>query len=202
MADPLTDMPSTVSRRARRPAPAAPLTLASMTRAPPRPVPPRGRGDPRDDQPQPAAPHGPLDRRHARARSCAAAAAPVAVDLGYGAAPWTAVELLQRLRTADPALRGRRRRDRPGPGRGGEAVRAGRADLPARRLRGPAAAARPTAHPGGERAAPVRRGRGRRRLGAAVRAGSRPAGCWSRAPATRSGGGTSGWRWARKGRGP
>ncbi|ALC22357.1 class I SAM-dependent methyltransferase [Streptomyces pristinaespiralis] len=28
--------------------------------------------------------------------------APVAVDLGYGAAPWTAVELLQRLRTADP----------------------------------------------------------------------------------------------------
>ncbi|GAA4913073.1 class I SAM-dependent methyltransferase [Streptomyces coeruleoprunus] len=29
-------------------------------------------------------------------------AAPVAVDLGYGAAPWTAVELLARLRTADP----------------------------------------------------------------------------------------------------
>ncbi|MGW7467527.1 class I SAM-dependent methyltransferase [Streptomyces xantholiticus] len=28
--------------------------------------------------------------------------APVAVDLGYGAAPWTAVELLRRLRTADP----------------------------------------------------------------------------------------------------
>ncbi|MFK4223861.1 class I SAM-dependent methyltransferase [Streptomyces sp. NPDC019890] len=28
--------------------------------------------------------------------------APVAVDLGYGAAPWTALELLQRLRTADP----------------------------------------------------------------------------------------------------
>ncbi|MFE3740532.1 class I SAM-dependent methyltransferase [Streptomyces sp. NPDC059134] len=27
---------------------------------------------------------------------------PVVVDLGYGAAPWTAVELLRRLRTADP----------------------------------------------------------------------------------------------------
>ncbi len=30
------------------------------------------------------------------------AADPVAVDLGYGAAPWTAVELLERLRTARP----------------------------------------------------------------------------------------------------
>ncbi len=30
------------------------------------------------------------------------AGAPVVVDLGYGAAPWTAVELLRRLRTADP----------------------------------------------------------------------------------------------------
>lgn len=30
---------------------------------------------------------------------------PVAVDLGYGAAPWTAVELLARLRTADPRTR-------------------------------------------------------------------------------------------------
>ncbi|MEV4680905.1 class I SAM-dependent methyltransferase [Streptomyces kurssanovii] len=38
--------------------------------------------------------HGPALRR--------ADGAPVAVDLGYGAAPWTAVELLQRLRTADP----------------------------------------------------------------------------------------------------
>lgn len=34
-----------------------------------------------------------------------AAAAPVAVDLGYGAAPWTAVELLHRLRTAAPGVR-------------------------------------------------------------------------------------------------
>ncbi|MFE9121727.1 class I SAM-dependent methyltransferase [Streptomyces sp. NPDC007172] len=32
------------------------------------------------------------------------ASTPVAVDLGYGAAPWTAVELLQRLRTAAPAV--------------------------------------------------------------------------------------------------
>ncbi|MFJ4735622.1 class I SAM-dependent methyltransferase [Streptomyces sp. NPDC088770] len=33
------------------------------------------------------------------------AADPVAVDLGYGAAPWTAVELLTRLRTAAPRAR-------------------------------------------------------------------------------------------------
>lgn len=33
------------------------------------------------------------------------ATAPVAVDLGYGAAPWTAVELLRRLRTAAPRTR-------------------------------------------------------------------------------------------------
>ncbi|WP_174887200.1 class I SAM-dependent methyltransferase [Streptomyces abyssomicinicus] len=33
------------------------------------------------------------------------AAEPVAVDLGYGAAPWTAVELLGRLRTAAPRTR-------------------------------------------------------------------------------------------------
>ncbi|MER7700722.1 MULTISPECIES: class I SAM-dependent methyltransferase [unclassified Streptomyces] len=37
--------------------------------------------------------HGPALRRAGR---------PVAVDLGYGAAPWTAVELLGRLRTAEP----------------------------------------------------------------------------------------------------
>ncbi|MEE1755594.1 class I SAM-dependent methyltransferase [Streptomyces sp. SP18CS02] len=41
-----------------------------------------------------AAVHGPALRRGDEP--------PVAVDLGYGAAPWTAVELLQRLRTADP----------------------------------------------------------------------------------------------------
>ncbi|MFJ5291144.1 MULTISPECIES: class I SAM-dependent methyltransferase [unclassified Streptomyces] len=41
-----------------------------------------------------AAVHGPALRRSAD---------PLAVDLGYGAAPWTAVELLQRLRTAAPA---------------------------------------------------------------------------------------------------
>ncbi|MGW7366979.1 class I SAM-dependent methyltransferase [Streptomyces sp. NPDC054841] len=44
-----------------------------------------------------AAVHGPALRR--------SAAAPVAVDLGYGAAPWTAVELLHRLRTAEPRTR-------------------------------------------------------------------------------------------------
>ncbi|MFD7441589.1 class I SAM-dependent methyltransferase [Streptomyces sp. NPDC059909] len=41
-----------------------------------------------------AAVHGPALRR--------SAGAPVAVDLGYGAAPWTAVELLRRLRAAEP----------------------------------------------------------------------------------------------------
>ncbi|MEU0370398.1 class I SAM-dependent methyltransferase [Streptomyces sp. NPDC006283] len=41
-----------------------------------------------------AATHGPALR--------SSSTAPVAVDLGYGAAPWTAVELLERLRTADP----------------------------------------------------------------------------------------------------
>lgn len=40
-----------------------------------------------------AAVHGPALRRSAD---------PVAVDLGYGAAPWTAVELLRRLRAAEP----------------------------------------------------------------------------------------------------
>jgi hypothetical protein len=40
-----------------------------------------------------AATHGPALRR---------SNAPVAVDLGYGAAPWTALELLVRLRTAEP----------------------------------------------------------------------------------------------------
>ncbi|WP_267242735.1 class I SAM-dependent methyltransferase [Streptomyces sp. PR69] len=44
-----------------------------------------------------AAVHGPALRR--------AETPPVAVDLGYGAAPWTAVELLTRLRTADPRCR-------------------------------------------------------------------------------------------------
>ncbi|MFD5783194.1 class I SAM-dependent methyltransferase [Streptomyces sp. NPDC126933] len=40
-----------------------------------------------------SAAHGPALRRSAD---------PVVVDLGYGAAPWTAVELLRRLRTAEP----------------------------------------------------------------------------------------------------
>ena len=44
-----------------------------------------------------AAAHGPALRR--------AGEAPVAVDLGYGAAPWTAVELLDRLRTVRAGAR-------------------------------------------------------------------------------------------------
>ncbi|MFI6288040.1 class I SAM-dependent methyltransferase [Streptomyces sp. NPDC051018] len=40
-----------------------------------------------------AAVHGPALRRSDR---------PLAVDLGYGAAPWTTLELLRRLRAADP----------------------------------------------------------------------------------------------------
>ncbi|MEV7275377.1 class I SAM-dependent methyltransferase [Streptomyces sp. NPDC093111] len=43
-----------------------------------------------------AATHGPALRR--------SGPPPVAVDLGYGAAPWTPVELLDRLRTADPRV--------------------------------------------------------------------------------------------------
>ncbi|MEV0092242.1 class I SAM-dependent methyltransferase [Streptomyces sp. NPDC050738] len=39
----------------------------------------------------------------AHGRALASADDPLAVDLGYGAAPWTAVELLARLRTAAPA---------------------------------------------------------------------------------------------------
>ncbi|MGW2302006.1 class I SAM-dependent methyltransferase [Streptomyces sp. NPDC001809] len=44
-----------------------------------------------------AAVHGPALRRSPEP--------PLAVDLGYGAAPWTAVELLARLRTAEPRTR-------------------------------------------------------------------------------------------------
>ncbi|EGX55532.1 hypothetical protein SZN_32431 [Streptomyces zinciresistens K42] len=42
---------------------------------------------------------------HALGRELRCAAEPVAVDLGYGAAPWTAVELLGRLRSAAPRVR-------------------------------------------------------------------------------------------------
>jgi hypothetical protein len=44
-----------------------------------------------------AAVHGPVLRR--------AGDPPLAVDLGYGAAPWTAVELLRRLRAVRPDAR-------------------------------------------------------------------------------------------------
>ena len=115
-----------------------------------------------------AAAHGAALRR---------AADPVAVDLGYGAAPWTAVELLHRLRTVraaharvvgieiDPArVAAARPYEREG------------LDLRPRRLRGAAARQRPGPHPGGERAAPVRRGRGRRRSGGGCAPGSAPGG--------------------------
>jgi len=46
-----------------------------------------------------AAAHGPALRRSADPYG------PLAVDLGYGAAPWTAVELLERLRTVCPDVR-------------------------------------------------------------------------------------------------
>ncbi|PJE97456.1 SAM-dependent methyltransferase [Streptomyces carminius] len=46
-----------------------------------------------------AAAHGPALRR------AAGPDGPVAVDLGYGAAPWTAVELLERLRAVCPDVR-------------------------------------------------------------------------------------------------
>ncbi|GAA3229036.1 hypothetical protein GCM10020256_41780 [Streptomyces thermocoprophilus] len=49
---------------------------------------------------------------------------PVAVDLGYGAAPWTAVELLGRAADGGAPHPGRWHRDRTGAGRGGTAVRA------------------------------------------------------------------------------
>ena len=55
------------------------------------------------------------------------AADPLAVDLGYGAAPWTAVELLRPAAPGAPRRPGRGRRDRPRPGRGRAAVRARRA---------------------------------------------------------------------------
>ncbi|MBC9716609.1 class I SAM-dependent methyltransferase [Streptomyces sp. TRM66268-LWL] len=44
-----------------------------------------------------------IAERHGR--TLRSAGAPLAVDLGYGAAPWTAVELLHRLRTAAPGVR-------------------------------------------------------------------------------------------------
>ena len=76
-----------------------------------------------------AAAHGAALRR---------AAAPVAVDLGYGAAPWTARRTAPAAAHRRPRRLGGRHRDRAGPGRRGQAVRARGAHLPARRLRGAA----------------------------------------------------------------
>lgn len=125
---------------------------------------------------------------------------PVAVDLGYGAAPWTAVELSHRLRTVRPDLR-----------------TVGIEIEPAR-----VAAALPYAEPpvltfrrggfevpldGGPalliRAANVLRQyeeEAVRGSGSGSAGGWRRAVCWSRAPATRSAAGTSGWRSTRRAR--
>jgi hypothetical protein len=79
-----------------------PLTLVGMsTRAASRPVGTVTRGTTNPNRLRRmdrwiAAVHGAELRR---------AAEPVAVDLGYGAAPWTAVELLRRLRAAAPRTR-------------------------------------------------------------------------------------------------
>lgn len=167
---------------------------------PAHPFSPRGNRDARHHQPEPAAPHGPLDRGRARRR-----AAPRRRPGGGRPRLWRGA--LDRGGTADPAARGgaaRARgghRDRTGPGRRREAVRARRAHLPARRLRGPARRS-PAPDPRRERAASVRRGAGRRGVGAAVRAaraGRPPRGGHlrrDRAPAT------FGWRSAPKARAP
>ncbi|CAM5325946.1 Class I SAM-dependent methyltransferase OS=Streptomyces tendae OX=1932 GN=GUR47_25950 PE=4 SV=1 [Streptomyces tendae] len=101
------------------------------------------------------------------------AAEPVAVDLGYGAAPWTAVELLHRLRTVAPHARvvgveidpARVAAARP-YARAGLDFRHGGFEVPVSR--------RAAADPRGERAAPVRRGRGRPPSGSGCARGSRP----------------------------
>ena len=139
-----------------------------------------------------------VDRWLAGPQALAAAptgAAPVVVDLGYGASPVTAVELHARLRRVradvevvgieiDPArVRAARPLEREG------------LTFRARRVRGAAARRRRADRRAGvQRAAPVRRGRGRRRLGDRCATGSRPAACWSTAPATSSAGAAPGWR--------
>jgi hypothetical protein len=52
-----------------------------------------------------AAVHGPALRRASAAGPGQAPRAPVVADLGFGAAPWTAVELLQRLRKVHAGVR-------------------------------------------------------------------------------------------------
>ena len=89
-------------------------------------------------QPQPPAPHGPLDRGRARRRAAQG-------GRPGGGRPRLRGRALDRGRAARPAAhgaagrRGRGRRDRAGAGRGGAAVRARGPHLPARRLRGPGA---------------------------------------------------------------
>ena len=61
---------------------------------------PRRRDHPRHDEPEPAAPGRQLDRAYRAARVLAGAADPLVVDLGYGATPVTAIELRARLAAA------------------------------------------------------------------------------------------------------
>ncbi|MFE7316108.1 class I SAM-dependent methyltransferase [Streptomyces sp. NPDC057555] len=86
---------------ARRSSVSAPRTAAVPAPAPSRPVGNATRGTTNPNRLRRmdrwiAAEHGAELRRSAD---------PVAVDLGYGAAPWTALELLTRLRTARPDAR-------------------------------------------------------------------------------------------------
>ena len=124
-----------------------------------------------------------------RCPSCARTADPLVVDLGYGASGVTALELHQRLREGAAGRRGGRPRDRarrgcarppsssPACGPDARASPGCARLVRARRVRG-AAARRPAAgrDPRVQRAAAVRRGRGRRRLGAAWPRGSQPGG--------------------------
>lgn len=137
-----------------------------------------------------AAAHGPALRR---------ADAPVAVDLGYGAAPWTAVELLQRLRTAEPRTSvvgieiSPERVEAALPyEREGLTFRHGGFEIPL------------PVRPALIRAANVLRQYDEGEVAAVWQRlcgrSSPRAGCWWRAPATRSGAAMCGWRWARRGR--
>lgn len=128
------------------------------------------------------------------------AADPLAVDLGYGAAPWTALELLHRLRTAAPRTRvagveidpARVASARPYEREGLVFLRGG-FEIPV------------AGSPVLVRAANVLRqydeGRSPACGGGCARGSPRPtrrpdlaAGCWSRGPATRSDAGTCGSR--------
>ena len=159
--------------------------------------PARGRPDPGHDEPEPAAAGRPLAGRAAGAGGCGGAADPLVVDLGYGASGVTTVELRDRLRTVRPDVDVVGIEIDPAAGGRGAAARGAGPGVRPRRLRA-AGAGRPAAGRGArvQRAAPVRGGRGARRLGecmaSRLRAGRARS---SRARATRSAGGRPGSRW-------